>query len=165
MMAFAEAFTPLAGWFERVLGEFDPRIISLPATLGLIALVLTKGADLGVRALLGVATVLGVSLTMFFLGSAPAELRPEVVPMLSNLASPDAFMLVFAIVFPAFTGMTAGVGLSGDLANPRKSIPLGIIAATFAGMIVYILVVLKLGTSVRATELASDQLIMARIAL
>ena len=34
-------------------------------------------------------------------------------------------MQVFAICFPAFTGMTAGVGLSGDLANPRKSIPAG----------------------------------------
>ena len=33
--------------------------------------------------------------------------------------------LVFAIVFPAFTGMTAGVGLSGDLANPRRPSPWG----------------------------------------
>ena len=59
-------------------------------------------------------------------------------------------MLVFAIVFPAFTGVTAGVGLSGDLANPRRSIPLGIMSAMFVGMIVYALVVLKLGRLGRA---------------
>jgi amino acid transporter len=52
-----------------------------------------------------------------------------VVPLVSGLADPDAFMLVFAVVFPAFTGMTAGVGLSRDLANQRRSIPLGLFCA------------------------------------
>ena len=33
--------------------------------------------------------------------------------------------------------MTAGVGLSGDLANPRRSIPLGTLAETLTGMVVY----------------------------
>jgi len=165
MIAFAEAFTPLTGWLVGLFGGFDPRFISLPATLGLIALVLTKGADLGVKALVGVATVLGVSLVLFFLGTAPPDLRPESASLLSGLQDPDAFMLVFAIVFPAFTGMTAGVGLSGDLANPRRSIPLGIISATLVGMVVYVLVIFKLGASASPSELASDQLIMSRIAL
>ena len=40
------------------------------------------------------------------------------------------FFIVFAIIFPAFTGMTAGVGLSGDLKKPGRSIPLGTILAT-----------------------------------
>lgn len=60
--------------------------------------------------------------------------------------------------------MTAGVGLSGDLANPRKSIPLGIMSATFTGMVVYFLVVVKLAMSADSAFLAEDQLIMARIA-
>ncbi len=166
MIAFAEAFRPLATWFEETVGRgFDPRLISLPATVALIALVLTKGADLGVKALLGVAAVLGVSLVMFFLGTPPPDLRPEAVPLLSSLADADPFMLVFAIVFPAFTGMTAGVGLSGDLANPSRSIPLGIMSAAFTGMIVYVLVAIKLGVSVGPEELAADQLVMRRIAL
>ena len=78
MIAFAEAFRPLATWFEETVGRgFDPRLISLPATVALIALVLTKGADLGVKALLGVAAVLGVSLVMFFLGTPPRTSVPR----------------------------------------------------------------------------------------
>ncbi len=166
MIAFAEAFSPLAGWFQETLGvPFDPRIVSLPATVALVVLVLTKGANLGVRALGVVASILAASLVMFFMGEGSPEIRPESVPLLSGLENPDPFMLVFAIVFPAFTGMTAGVGLSGDLAEPGKSIPRGIMAATFTGMLVYVFVVLKLGTSASPEALASDQLIMARIAV
>jgi len=41
--------------------------------------------------------------------------------------------------------MTAGVGLSGDLKDPKKSIPLGTLAATIIGMIVYVFIAFKLG--------------------
>lgn len=165
MIAFAEAFQPLAGWFETAVGRpFDPRMVSLPATVGLFAIVLHKGADLGVKALWVVASILGVSLAVFFLGSAPEDIRPATINLVTNLQDPDAFILVFAIVFPAFTGMTAGVGLSGDLAEPRRSIPLGIMSATFAGMVVYIFVVLKLASSATSQALADDYLIMSRIA-
>lgn len=163
LIAFAEAFQPLAGWFETTLGRpFDPRIVSLPATVALVTVVIKKGADIGVKALWVVASILGVSLAVFFLGSAPEEIRPAAIGLTTNLTDPDAFMLVFAIVFPAFTGMTAGVGLSGDLAQPRKSIPLGIISATVVGMIVYILVVVKLATSVTSEALAGDYLTAQR---
>lgn len=73
--------------------------------------------------------------------------------------------MVFAIVFPAFTGMTAGVGLSGDLKNPSKSIPLGTTMATLCGMIVYFFVVYKMATSASPDDMISNQLIMAHIAL
>ncbi len=166
MIAFAEAFQPLAPWFETQFGmAFDPRFVSLPATLALIGLVLTKGADLGVKALWVVAGILAVSLGMFFLGSSPVSMQPENVGLMSSLSDADPFMLVFAIVFPAFTGMTAGVGLSGDLANPRKSLPLGIMSATLAGMVIYVLVVLKLALSVDSAGLAGNQLVMMDIAV
>ncbi len=165
MIAFAEAFRPLAPWFQNAIGVFDPRIVSVPALLVLMAIVITRGADLGVKVLWTVVTVLAASLILFFFGSSPAEMRPERISLVSGLARPDHFMLVFAICFPAFTGMTAGVGLSGDLANPRRSLPLGIMTATFTGLVVYVLVVLKLASSADPAALDSDQLIMSRIAL
>src|SRR5690606_12848709 len=82
-----------------------------------------------------------------------------------TVAGADPFFVVFAICFPAFTGMTAGVGLSGDLKNPRKSIPLGTLTATAIGGIVYVALVVKLAISAPVDELANDQLIMSRIAI
>ena len=63
------------------------------------------------------------------------------------------------------TPFAFGFRLSGDLANPRKSLPLGILGATIAGMAVYVAVVFKLSGSASPEMLASDPLIMARIAL
>jgi len=55
--------------------------------------------------------------------------------------------------------------LSGDLANPRRSIPLGVISATLTGIVVYVAVVVKLALSAPPELLAQDQLVMSRIAL
>lgn len=52
--------------------------------------------------------------------------------------SEGSFAVLFAVFFPAVSGFTAGVAMSGDLKDPRKSIPLGTIAAIFVGMVVYI---------------------------
>ncbi len=164
MIAFAESFTGLsAQWTELTGLPWDPRIVSIPATLALVALMLTKGADLGVKALWAVFVVLVVALGLFFAGS-PLDPASEGIN-LGRISSADPFNVVFAIVFPAFTGMTAGVGLSGDLANPRRSIPLGSIAATVVGMLVYVAIIFKLAASATPDQLAEDPLIMSRIAL
>lgn len=165
MIAFAEAFQPLAPLFtERTGIAFDPRFVSVPGTLLLVLLMVTRGADLGVKTLWVVVTVLAASLSLFFLGSPLAD-APEGLNLLARTDTSDSFMLVFAIVFPAFTGMTAGVGLSGDLANPRKSIPRGILSATLFGMLMYVAIAFKLSMSASPEMLAGDQLIMAKIAL
>lgn len=164
-IAFAEAFRPIASFFESASGfAFDPRMVSLPAVLLLVGLMLYRGADLGVQALWVVVSVLGLSLAMFFLGR-PLDRAAESISLLGRVPDADQFFLVFAIVFPAFTGMTAGVGLSGDLARPRRSIPLGTVSATLVGMLVYFAVVVKLAASADPQMLAGDQLIMAKIAL
>jgi amino acid transporter len=166
MIALAEAFRPLAPVLELVLpGEFDPRYISLPATGGLALLMLRRGANVGVKALWLVVGILALSLLLFFLGGTPEGVNLGEPGLLDRVADADPFILVFAIVFPAFTGMTAGVGLSGDLANPSRSIPLGVMSATIAGMVVYVLVSFKFWNSVPPDMLAGDQFVMARIAV
>ncbi len=166
MIAFAEAFRPLEGLFEQAVGfPFDPRIVSLPATVGLITLVLFRGAALGVKALYVVVATLVASLIMFFLGGPVEGFDPDNVGFASTVTDSDTFFIVFAICFPAFTGMTAGVGLSGDLANPRKSIPGGTMAATLVGMVVYFFIVAKLAYSAPADLLDQDQLVMSKIAI
>jgi amino acid transporter len=165
MIAFAEAFRPLEGVFLSVLSiPFDPRIVSLPATAALGILVLRRGAALGVQALWVVAAVLGLSLVAFALGGVPDGVD-DAGAFLAHVDDPDRFMLVFAIVFPAFTGMTAGVGLSGDLARPSRSIPLGVLSATLTGIVVYVLIAAKFAASAPPEMLANDQFVMGRIAL
>ncbi|MFN3323860.1 MAG: amino acid permease [Bryobacteraceae bacterium] len=166
MIAFAEAFRPMLDWIQSNVGiATDPRMVSVPFTILLVATIIYKGAELGVRALWVVCAILAVSLTLFFLGKGPGASPDGSIPMSAHIAEAHPFNLVFAIVFPAFTGMTAGVGLSGDLKNPRRSIPLGTLSATVVGMLVYICIAVKLAANVTPEQLASDQLIMSKIAL
>ncbi|KPJ92444.1 MAG: hypothetical protein AMS18_07380 [Gemmatimonas sp. SG8_17] len=166
MIALAEAFRPLAPLLETVLpGAFDPRFISLPATGALAILMLRRGANIGVKALWVVVAILALSLLLFALGGTPEGVEVSEPGLLDKVADPDPFILVFAIVFPAFTGMTAGVGLSGDLANPSRSIPLGVMGATLTGMVVYVLVSIKFASSAPPELLAGDQFVMSRIAV
>jgi len=158
IIAFTEAFEPLFNFVHAKLGVLPPRqVISIPAMLALSFLILKKGANMGVKTLYVIVALLVLSLVLFFLGSkvgnnvcglaADGASQPAVSGSIFAMRKGGNFMRVFAIIFPAFTGMTAGVGLSGDLRNPGKSIPIGTISATLLGMVVYVFVIYKLAIS------------------
>ena len=164
-IAFAESFRPLAPWFAGATGiPFDPRFVSLPLCAGLILLMLRRGAELGVAALYVVVAVVAASLAAFFLGD-PVAGHGGGLHLADKVSDPDSFFVVFAICFPAFSGMTAGVGLSGDLRNPSRSIPLGTILGTGVGLVIYLAVVLKLSLSAPPEALAGRDLVMSDIAV
>ncbi len=166
IIAFAEAFEVIKPFLSDQFGIIitDNRIFSLPAIALLIGLMLTKGADMGVKALYVVVAILFVSLIFFFIGNSGYQpLVTEIQLAKKVKASPELFY-VFAIIFPAFTGMTAGVGLSGDLKEPRKSIPLGTLSATIIGMVMYVFIAWKLAHAASPYDLVTDQLIMSKIA-
>lgn len=166
-IAFAEAFGPVLDYVNSQYGLelTDKRIISLPAVLILSWVMIKKGADIGMKALYVVVAVLFLSLVLFFLGTTDYQSGLNQLDWTMHISNPDNFFMVFAIVFPAFTGMTAGVGLSGDLKDPKKSIPMGTLAATVIGMIIYVLIAYKLAIAASPEDLANDQLIMSQIAL
>jgi len=182
----------LPDWLVLLLSR--KQTVSVPALFVLTTIVLLKGASLGVKALYIVVFTLFLSLVAFFIGQTEYS-RSHSLDPLETIASyqPDAtidlggtseesqvtsadpreeekrmpisFFLVFAIIFPAFTGMTAGVGLSGDLRNPSRSIPLGTLAATLSGMVVYVFIAFKLSLSASPLDLVNtDRLVMANIA-
>ena len=218
IMAFTEAFKPLTAWvldtypllpWARGLLE-QPQTIGIPALLLLTALILTKGADLGVKVLYTVVATLALALAAFFLGTTeyaqaneidffnkytvgedladllPTDPAPATAPDTFTFGDGDvltmqaatepveedapsfprvSFFTVFAIIFPAFTGMTAGVGLSGDLRDPGRSIPLGTLMATIGGMVIYFFMAWKLSVSAPVEALANtNRLIMSEIA-
>ncbi|MFB6318465.1 amino acid permease [Saccharicrinis sp. FJH54] len=166
VIAFTEAFSPLFNMVQEKWGWDLPRqVVSVPAMLLLSLVILKKGANLGVKTLYVVVAILFVSLLLFFLGTTEFQQNHSYNLFEGTLRNTDQFFMVFAIIFPAFTGMTAGVGLSGELRNPSKSIPLGTVAATLTGMVFYVFVVYKLAISASAEDMMSDQLIMSRIAI
>ena len=173
IMAFAESFSSLFNylihnynlpdWLIWLLQQ--KQTIGIPSLLLLAYIMLTKGANLGVKALYIVVATLTVSLIAFFIGKTDYSISHSFDPLRTITEGKVNFFVVFAIIFPAFTGMTAGVGLSGDLKNPGKSIPLGTLAATIGGMIIYIFIAYKLAVSAPPEVLAdTSRLVMADIA-
>ena len=72
---------------------------------------------------------------------------------------------IFGIFFPAVTGFTAGVNMSGDLKDPKKSIPVGTMAAIGVGLIVYVSLALFLAWKIPVAGLLDNRNILAEASL
>lgn len=70
------------------------------------------------------------------------------------------FWAVFAVFFPAATGIMAGANLSGELENPRRSIPVGTMSAIGLSLVIYMLLAYWLARVATMEELASNYTIM-----
>ena len=66
------------------------------------------------------------------------------------------FWLVFAVFFPAATGIMAGANMSGELKDPRSSIPKGTLWAIGVSFVIYMLLAFWLARSASETELISN---------
>ncbi|XP_003216468.2 solute carrier family 12 member 2 isoform X1 [Anolis carolinensis] len=60
----------------------------------------------------------------------------------------ETFFSVFAIFFPAATGILAGANISGDLADPQSAIPKGTLLAILITTIVYMGIAVSVGSCV-----------------
>ena len=69
------------------------------------------------------------------------------------------FFLILAIYFPAVTGILTGTNMSGDLANPQKSIPGGTIAAQLTTSFIYFSLTLVFGAAINP-ELLRDKSVL-----
>lgn len=188
VIAFAQSTAPifewLEGYFGRPIEHYGYRLVSVPTIILLATLVLTRGANSGMALLYLVAAILGVSLMMFFAGEPDIAYIPaEGVNIFTQRFEPSEFSLeelrqmglqgvksedffyVFTIIFPAFTGIIAGLGLSGDLKDPGRSIPVGTLTATISGMVIYMAVAFKMAFSLPPEILVDkDRLVMGDIA-
>ncbi len=155
---FAEALTQ-AGL--PVVSAWDPRLVGL-VTLVVLATVSTISANIALKSQYFIMAAIAFSLVAFFLGGAPTGLVP---PSPEKVPAALGFWPVFAVFFPAVTGILSGVGMSGDLKDPGKSIPRGTIAAVLTGYLVYMAVPVALNAFVPdASVLRTDSMILQKCA-
>ena len=68
----------------------------------------------------------------------------------------NSFWTVFAVFFPATTGIMAGANRSGDLADPKRSIPPGTLAAVGVSFVIYVLLAVWLARSATPEETTNN---------
>ncbi|MCB9701380.1 MAG: Na-K-Cl cotransporter [Myxococcales bacterium] len=89
------------------------------------------------------------------LWTAPELHRPELI---GDFADGD-FWELFAVYFPAGTGIMVGASLTGKLREPRRSIPRGILGAWAVALAVYLLTFLWYAAVATPAELRGDPLV------
>ncbi|MEL6715002.1 MAG: amino acid permease, partial [Planctomycetota bacterium] len=77
-----------------------------------------------------------------------------------NGFSGTSFWAVFAVYFPAATGIMAGANMSGDLRDPKRSIPIGTLSAIGVSLVIYVLLAYWLARSATPEELVGNYTIM-----
>ncbi|MCK5737965.1 Na-K-Cl cotransporter, partial [bacterium] len=105
-----------------------------------------------------IMVIIGVSIVSFLF--SPAQTSDSVV--LVGKFENAGFWKVFAIFFPAVTGIMAGANMSGDLQNPRRSIPKGTLNAIWVTMIIYIVMAYVASRVATMAELRTDEMIMVK---
>jgi amino acid transporter len=144
---------------ERVFPALDEKTVGIVTTL-LVALLALRSARTAIRAQYFIMGAIALSLLSLLLGSPLAEPVSEATT--AGVAT-EPFWVVFAVFFPAVTGIMAGVNLSGDLRNPTRSIPIGTLAAIGVGFVVYMTIPILLASRADQASLLADPLIMRRV--
>jgi amino acid transporter len=141
-----------------------PQLIALLA-VGCLFILAWMGADWATRFQYVVMAVLMAALASFFIGGIQQWNTGTLVHNWQAPMQAPGFWILFAIFFPAVTGFTQGVSMSGDLKDPGKSLPLGTFLAVGISIIVYFLSAIVLSASLPQSILSTDYNAMQRVAL
>jgi len=142
------SFPSLSAWFVPIaLGTaailFTVNIISSGFAIRVQYIVMTMLA-------LAIVSFLGGALFLFDSEIFHANLGPSYTKY--NIG----FWTVFAIYFPAVTGILAGINMSGDLKDPARSLVRGTLAAIGVGFVIYILEILLCGGTQQRDDLVAQ---------
>ncbi len=157
------------GFTEAFLVAFPNVALSTRAFASIINLIVFScvyiGAGWTIKVQYGILGILLLSLGSFFFGVIPQfSLATLQLNLHAAFRPGQDFFTMFALFFPAVTGIMAGANMSGDLRNPSKSLPLGTFLAIGFTALVYLAVGLLLAGSRSQGELIANNSIMSEVA-
>jgi amino acid transporter len=161
------------GFYCIGFGEVLARVLSLQAgystqliaaaAVAFLFIFAWLGADWATRFQYGVMAILIAALFSFFIGGIT---KWNSALLAQNWAAPAGglgFWVIFAIFFPAVTGFTQGVSMSGDLKDAGKSLPRGTFIAVGVSIVVYFLAAVVFAAALPASTLMVEYDAMKRV--
>jgi len=158
LIGFAESFNVFFGFGVSIN---DIRLTGTIALISLTVLALIS-TSIALKAQFFILAAIIISLISIFFGTT--EYAPETVSLFSTEGSVP-LEVVFAVFFPAVTGFTAGIAMSGDLKNPKRSIPLGTLSAIGIGLVVYLGLAVFVAFNVNSELLKTDYNFLMKMAM
>lgn len=150
------------GFAESVVSTFthlNQLYVALAVTVGVGILALTS-ASIAIKSQYVIMAAIALSLLSFFFGHPLEETKIE-----WWVTTDTSFWSVFAVFFPAVTGLMAGVNMSGDLKDPSKSLPTGTLGAVLSGYVIYMVLPIFLAMRANSATLIADPLVMKKMAV
>lgn len=143
----------------QVFPQVDEKLIGILTSVGVAILALTS-AKTAIKAQYVIMIGIVLSLLSLLFGSSLEDFETKQHLTVENTVG---FWTVFAVFFPAVTGIMAGVNMSGDLKNPNQSIPKGTFLAIGVGYLIYMGLPILLANRVDVPNLIEDPMIMRKI--
>jgi amino acid transporter len=141
-----------------------PQLVALTA-VGALFILAWLGADWATRFQYLVMAVLVSALISFFIGGFRQWNTATLIQNWSAPLTAPGFWVLFAIFFPAVTGFTQGVSMSGDLKDPGKSLPTGTFLAVGVSIVIYFLSAVVFCAALPQDVLANNYNAMQKVAL
>ena len=132
-------------FWPAALGIMPAHMIQIITAIIIVGITILSGksAALVLKLQIPIMIAVGISIMALMIGALTGSSHaPEMTATFRT--APKGFWYVFAVFFPAVTGFTAGIGMSGDLKDPRKSIPKGTLLAISTGLLIYLFIPLIL---------------------
>ncbi|MBW2459312.1 MAG: hypothetical protein JRI68_32770, partial [Deltaproteobacteria bacterium] len=132
------------GWLW-IFPTHDPLVVDLVVFAALFGLAVIS-ANLAFRVQFAIMAVIAVSIVAIVASPVTFSPRADIVWWGEFRGFPETglsgttFWVVFAVFFPATTGILAGANMSGELKDPRRAIPRGTMWAIALSAVIYLVV-------------------------